>query len=84
MEECRRVLILNTGGTIGMSDFGNGYEPVAGFLEQHIRKMQMFHDEEYANSQDLGPGLVTGVSKFGKRIYYESEYVNQLLLQRYW
>ena len=56
-----------------MADFGNGYEPVPGFMEKHCRTLTMFHDAAAYDAEVHGPGLLTGVSKFGKRIYYESE-----------
>ena len=54
-----------------MADFGNGYEPVPGFMEKHCRTLTMFHDAAAYDAEVHGPGLLTGVSKFGKRIYYE-------------
>jgi len=63
-----------------MADFGKGYEPVPGFMEKHCRTLTMFHDPKAYKAEVHGPGLLTGVSKFGKRIYYESKsfFVNVL------
>jgi lysophospholipase len=74
-----RVLVISTGGTIGMADVGNGYEPVLGFMEKYCRKLAMFHDPEAYDPEVHGPGLLTGVSKFGKRIYYEIYEYNPVL-----
>jgi len=66
-----RVLVLNTGGTIGMFDRGRGLEPVPGVLDGFLRKLHMFHDAEFYDPSLHGPGLITGVSKHGRRCYYE-------------
>eukprot|EP00037_Helgoeca_nana_P011410 m.102506 g.102506 ORF g.102506 m.102506 type:complete len:118 (+) comp20814_c1_seq1:267-620(+) len=66
-----RVLVLNTGGTIGMVDNGRGFEPVPGFIDGFLRKLSMFHDTDFYDPVVHGPGLITGVSKFGRRCYFE-------------
>ena len=54
--EYSRVLILNTGGTIGMVDKGRGLEPEPGFMEGFLRDLSMFHDKEFYNPDVHGPG----------------------------
>ena len=65
------MLLLNTGGTIGMANRGRGYEPIPDFMEGHLRTLSQFHDPEYYSAEKHGPGLVMGRSKYGKRVYYE-------------
>eukprot|EP00041_Stephanoeca_diplocostata_P023224 m.566226 g.566226 ORF g.566226 m.566226 type:complete len:160 (+) comp22248_c0_seq12:177-656(+) len=71
LDNIRRVLVVNTGGTIGMVDKGRGYEPERGFMEGFLRKLSMFHDTDAYDPELHGPGLLTGISTFKKRIYYE-------------
>jgi len=41
--QTRRVVVLYTGGTIGMMHGPRGYEPKAGFLAQRLASMPSFH-----------------------------------------
>jgi L-asparaginase/Glu-tRNA(Gln) amidotransferase subunit D len=41
-----KVLMIYTGGTIGMIDKGHGYEPLEDFFETTLRGLSYFHDEE--------------------------------------
>ncbi len=59
-----RVLILYTGGTIGMKRTERGYAPVAGWFASELQKMASFQDPTQ-------PPGVTPVSKFGRRVAYE-------------
>eukprot|EP00040_Diaphanoeca_grandis_P033314 m.203857 g.203857 ORF g.203857 m.203857 type:complete len:684 (+) comp32867_c0_seq1:366-2417(+) len=66
-----RVLVINTGGTIGMADpDGKGYEPVPGFMEKYLKSLDICHDSTF-DLEQFGPGLITRPWKNGKRIYYE-------------
>ncbi|XP_022330735.1 L-asparaginase-like isoform X2 [Crassostrea virginica] len=50
-EPTSRVLVIYTGGTIGMKTNDNGvYEPKEDFLVNKLRTLPMFHDKEYAES----------------------------------
>ncbi|MAA80258.1 MAG: L-asparaginase 1, partial [Deltaproteobacteria bacterium] len=60
----RRVLIIYTGGTIGMQQGENGYTPVAGWMEEQLRSRYAFQDP-YA------PPRTTPPSKSGVRISYD-------------
>ncbi|TAH54213.1 MAG: L-asparaginase 1 [Chloroflexota bacterium] len=40
----KRVYVAYTGGTIGMTNAGEGYAPAPGFLEQHLREMPELRD----------------------------------------
>ncbi|XP_023932689.1 L-asparaginase-like isoform X2 [Lingula anatina] len=42
-----RVLVLYTGGTIGMRIHGGVYTPEPNFLVNELRKLSIFHDQEY-------------------------------------
>ena len=44
--ESSRVLIIYTGGTIGMKNSDQGYVPYPNFLPQQVAKMSMFHDQD--------------------------------------
>ena len=63
-KETRRVLIIYTGGTIGMQQGENGYTPVAGWMEEQLRSRYAFQDP-YA------PPRTTPPSKSGVRISYD-------------
>ncbi|WAR57340.1 hypothetical protein PtB15_8B387 [Puccinia triticina] len=39
-----RVLVLYTGGTIGMLSGPKGYSPLSGYLSEHLRSQPRFHD----------------------------------------
>lgn len=66
------VLIIYTGGTIGMKLTSNGLEPVRGYLVKHLKTLSQFHEE---GQQDL----TTPVSRFGKRIHYEIKEWDELI-----
>ena len=54
----RRVLVLYTGGTIGMCPSKRGYVCEAGYLPKLLKSLPMFHDANYDLSQeDLPPGM---------------------------
>jgi len=63
-EKRRRVLMIYTGGTIGMTSGARGYEPAAGFLAQTIRSHPAFQDPT------MPPGI-TPPSRHGHRIEYK-------------
>lgn len=59
-----KVLIIYTGGTIGMKPTEEGLVPAKNYLQKQLSKLHQFHDKNY-------PSLTTPVSRFGKRIHYE-------------
>uniref|UniRef100_A0A3B3CSH9 asparaginase n=1 Tax=Oryzias melastigma TaxID=30732 RepID=A0A3B3CSH9_ORYME len=71
-----RVLVLNTGGTIGMTLHDNVLAPKANALVQSLRKLPILHDELYAQQTSLYEyygsenSLVLPLSKSNKRIIY--------------
>uniref|UniRef100_A0A8C7YQA0 asparaginase n=1 Tax=Oryzias sinensis TaxID=183150 RepID=A0A8C7YQA0_9TELE len=71
-----RVLVLNTGGTIGMTLHDNVLAPKANTLVQSLRKLPILHDELYAQQTCLYEyygsenSLVLPLSKSNKRIIY--------------
>ncbi|XP_028422187.1 60 kDa lysophospholipase isoform X2 [Perca flavescens] len=69
-----RVLVINTGGTIGMTLHDNGLAPQANAFVKNLRKLPFFHDEKYAQETGLfeyygDETLVLPLSK-NKRIVY--------------
>ncbi|XP_054894833.1 60 kDa lysophospholipase isoform X2 [Poeciliopsis prolifica] len=48
-----RVLVINTGGTIGMTLHDTGYAPKANALVENLRKLPILHDELYAHQTCL-------------------------------
>eukprot|EP00054_Salpingoeca_dolichothecata_P030360 m.246356 g.246356 ORF g.246356 m.246356 type:complete len:815 (-) comp26646_c0_seq12:165-2609(-) len=72
-----RVLVLYTGGTIGMRDSPMGYKPEPHYFFDFLRSQPMFHDPSFPNH--FGPGLITPHSVYGRRIYYEVEEYSPLL-----
>ncbi len=64
MENTNRVLIIYTGGTIGMKDSPRGYAPAPGFLGEQLAAMPQFHDRSM-------PSLTTPLSRYGRRVHYQ-------------
>ena len=62
--ETRRVLIIYTGGTIGMRQTAQGNAPVAGWLGQQLQSLYAFQDPD-------APPRTTPVSRYGRRIHYD-------------
>ncbi|ROL51910.1 60 kDa lysophospholipase [Anabarilius grahami] len=72
-----RVLVINTGGTIGMTYHNNVLSPEPNALVGTLRKLPILHDEQYAQQTRLyeyykpqGNTLVLPLSKQNKRIVY--------------
>ncbi|MCA9539522.1 MAG: asparaginase [Myxococcales bacterium] len=59
----KRVLIIYTGGTIGMERSPRGYVPAPGRLQQQLERMPQFHDPAF-------PRFTTPETEFGRRIQY--------------
>ena len=68
-----RVLLLHTGGTIGMRHTDHGYEPAPGYLASRLASLPAFQDP------DLLGEPVTAPSRFGKRVRYEVQEQEPLL-----
>ncbi|XP_030641905.1 60 kDa lysophospholipase isoform X2 [Chanos chanos] len=73
----RRVLVINTGGTIGMMYHNNVLAPEPNALVKALRKLPILHDEQYAQQTRLYDyyessenTLVLPLSKHRKRIVY--------------
>ncbi|XP_051723639.1 60 kDa lysophospholipase isoform X3 [Ctenopharyngodon idella] len=72
-----RVLVINTGGTIGMTYHNNVLSPEPKALVETLRKLPILHDEQYAQQTRLYEyykpqenTLVLPLSKQNKRIVY--------------
>ncbi|XP_047467044.1 60 kDa lysophospholipase isoform X2 [Mugil cephalus] len=70
-----RVLVINTGGTIGMTESPEGLAPEPHAFVKSLRKLAMFHDEEYAKQTEIAQHygsntLVLPLSKEKKRVVY--------------
>ncbi|XP_062974189.1 60 kDa lysophospholipase-like [Elgaria multicarinata webbii] len=72
-----RVLVINTGGTIGMVPQSEGLAPEANKLAAALRKIPILHDAVYAKETDLycrsglrDDTLVLPLSEQNKRIIY--------------
>jgi lysophospholipase len=68
-----KVLLLYTGGTIGMHQTSRGLAPQAGYLEDYMMHNPQLHDrsiEASANSSGVRT-LVTPLSRFGRRTRYQ-------------
>jgi lysophospholipase len=70
--ESRRVLIIYTGGTIGMRQTPEGYAPMPGWLEQQLRSIYAFQDPD-------APPRTTPISRFGRRVHYDIKEYDPLL-----
>jgi lysophospholipase len=64
MNELANVLILYTGGTIGMQQTDRGYAPSPGYLAEHLQRQAAFHDPDM-------PLYTTPPSWTGKRVHYD-------------
>ena len=60
----KKVLIIYTGGTIGMKQTEDGYAPAPGWMEQQLRSIYAFQDPK-------APPRTTPPSKSGSRIVYD-------------
>ncbi|XP_051502582.1 60 kDa lysophospholipase-like isoform X2 [Myxocyprinus asiaticus] len=72
-----RVLVINTGGTIGMTYQNNVLSPEPNAFVKTLRKLPILHDEQYAQQTRLYDynktqenTLVLPLSKHNKRIVY--------------
>uniref|UniRef100_A0A7N6C4U5 asparaginase n=1 Tax=Anabas testudineus TaxID=64144 RepID=A0A7N6C4U5_ANATE len=81
-----RVLVINTGGTIGMTLHDNGVlAPKANAFVKSLRKLPILHDEMYAQQTSLyeyygsDNTLVLPLSENNKRIVYNVLEYNPLL-----
>ncbi|XP_063354067.1 60 kDa lysophospholipase isoform X2 [Pelmatolapia mariae] len=79
-----RVLVINTGGTIGMTLHDDVLAPQANAFVKSLRKLPILHDETYAYQTRMyeyygSDTLVLPVSKQNKRIVYTILEYNPLL-----
>lgn len=79
-----RVLVINTGGTIGMTLHDNVLAPKANAFVKSLRKLPILHDEMYAQQTCLyhyygENSLVLPPSKDSKRIVYTIKEYSPLL-----
>ena len=72
MDNTNRVLIIYTGGTIGMKDSPRGYVPAPGLLGEQLAAMPQFHDRSM-------PALTTPLSRYGRRVHYQILEYDELL-----
>nr|XP_034325226.1 L-asparaginase [Crassostrea gigas] len=71
--EPKKVLVIYTGGTIGMKTNEKGvYEPKEDFLVNKLRTLPMFHDKEYADGHFAGneEDFLVMPHQKGKRVMY--------------
>lgn len=86
-----RVLVIYTGGTIGMKNHKeHGYTVVPDYFASALKKLPMLYDEEYVESgvKEIDsheypyseyPELVMPVSKMGVRVFYYIKEHNPIL-----
>ncbi|UJR35195.1 hypothetical protein I4U23_027962 [Adineta vaga] len=48
-----KVLVLYTGGTIGMKVVRNAYEPVSNYLPAALREMNIMHNKEFSETMNV-------------------------------
>jgi 60kDa lysophospholipase len=58
------VLVIYTGGTIGMRDGPSGFAPSPGHLAEQLERLPQFHDRSL-------PLFTTPPSRFGRRVHYD-------------
>ena len=78
----RRVLLIYTGGTIGMKPTEKGLAPAPGFLTTLVANMPMFHDTEAEHlipleflggldrETNLGKAMITPLNEYDERIVF--------------
>eukprot|EP01147_Barroeca_monosierra_P000976 gene976-4220_t len=73
-----RVLVINTGGTIGMKRTPDGFAPYPNFLEEYVRCTPLLNDETYVRMYpEYCNGCITPATSlalhesFSRRVYYE-------------
>ncbi len=64
MTDPAEILVLYTGGTIGMHTSERGYVPKAGFLADQMASLPQFHDSTQ-------PRFTTPPSRFGRRVHFD-------------
>lgn len=64
MEDTARILVIYTGGTIGMRPSPRGYAPAPGHLQALLSTLPSFHDPAM-------PTHTTPVSRYGRRVHYQ-------------
>lgn len=72
-ETTAEVLVIYTGGTIGMKPTPQGLQPVKGYLPEYLSQLPQFHDKQQASK------LTTPLSRFGRRIHYVIKEWDELL-----
>ncbi|CAH3040637.1 unnamed protein product [Porites lobata] len=73
-----RVLVLYTGGTIGMKKIDGAYHPKTGFLQSQIKRLPMLYDDEFMNERSTCEAsdncsleeLAMPISTHGVRVFY--------------
>jgi len=80
-QDTNKVLLLYTGGTIGMHQTSRGLAPLAGYLEDYMMHNPQLHDRsmDAPVSSDGMRTLVTPMSRFGRRTRYQIVEYAQLL-----
>ncbi|CAL8370411.1 unnamed protein product [Boreogadus saida] len=76
------VLVINTGGTIGMKEHDKGLEPEPHAFVEELREMKIFHDAEYAKEKGYDHDkntLVLPSYKCDQRVVYTFLDYNPLL-----
>lgn len=78
-KEDRRVLILHTGGTIGMFKSEDGYKPEKDRFTDFLKNYPYFCDkqETYFNSTD--DFIITPKTVYGRRIWYKLKEMKTLI-----
>ena len=66
----RKVLIIYTGGTIGMKSSEKGYTPVAGFLKDVLKNSSVLHNPKVKNNTNLQFVLPESKVK-GNHVFYD-------------
>jgi lysophospholipase len=72
----KRILLIYTGGTIGMEKTANGLAPKKNFLHNYLQGHPNFCDKEFTMKEVMDNNvdsdyLVTPVTIYNKRVYYK-------------
>lgn len=75
----RRVLILHTGGTIGMFSSENGYRPEKDRFNEFLRTYPYFCDEKETYFSSKDDFIISPETIFGRRIWYKLQEMPTLI-----
>ncbi|CAD8187753.1 unnamed protein product [Paramecium pentaurelia] len=78
-DQPRKVLILNTGGTISMFPSSSGYVTKTGALKNFLQNNPFSCDMDYTYFKATDDFLITPITAFNRRIWFKVDELDKLL-----